>query len=276
MDFGRAFVGGVGTHGEDAELFRIEEFFGGDGDECLGPALEPAVEPAEGRHLQVLRVLVRTFGDEQAELVGGLVQRVEAREFAVDAEHTVEGEDRVFVGVGEEERARGEQGGEFRVVPAIGIHHEHTVAVALDGAVDHVVVEIGDAGDGHGDLDAVVECGGVPRVGAATGATGHADLLGVDLGAGLEVVECADAVPRLHTSGRVAAGVPPKLTEAARAVMHALKFAQLDGVDGEADVAVTCEPCAMVLVAGFVSEARWAVFHNRVAADVEDGGRTAL
>ena len=200
------------------------------------------------------------------------MQRVEAGEFAMHAEHAVEGEDRVFVGVGEEERPRGEERGEFRVVPAIGVHHEHAVAVAFHDAVDHMVVEIGDAGDGDGDLDAVVERGGIPRVSAATGAAGHADFGGVDLRARLEVVEGADAVPSLDAGGGVAAGIPPELAEAARAVVHAFELAELNRVDRETHVTVAREPFAVVLVTGLVAEARLAVLHGGVTAGVENRG----
>ena len=47
-------------------------------------------------------------------------------------------------------------------VPAVGVDHEHAVAVAFDAAVDDVVLQVGDAGDGDGDFDALVEGGDVP------------------------------------------------------------------------------------------------------------------
>ena len=56
---------------------------------------------------------MRAFGDEEAEFVARFVQRVEAGELAMHAHHTVEREDAVLVGIGEEERARGEERGEL-------------------------------------------------------------------------------------------------------------------------------------------------------------------
>ena len=200
------------------------------------------------------------------------MERVDPGDGGMDADDAVEREDGILVGVGDEQRARGDQGGELPVVPAVGVHHEHAVAVALDRAVDDVVAQIGDARHGHGDADALVERGGVPRVSAAAGAARHADARGVDLGTRLQVVDCAHAVPSLDAGRGIAARVPPVHAEPARAVVHALELAELDRIDREADVAVAREPRAVVLVAGLVAEAQLPVLNHRVSAGVEDGG----
>ena len=57
---------------------------------------------------------------------------------------------------------RRDQRGDLVVVPAIGVHHEHAVAVALDAAVHDVIAQRGDARGGRGGLDALVERGDLP------------------------------------------------------------------------------------------------------------------
>ena len=46
----------------------------------------------------------------------------------------------------------------------------NAVAVAFDAAVNHMVVQAGDAGHGHGTLDPLINRGNPPTVGPAAGA----------------------------------------------------------------------------------------------------------
>ena len=258
---------------EDAEVGWGECFGGGHagGVHEVG-ALEVAVEPVLGADVEGLGVFVGALGDVEADLVFFAKEFVEAAGALVEADDAVEGEDAVVVGVADEEGSGCDQGGEAVVVPAVCVDLEHAVAVAFDAAVDEVVAEVGDAGGGGGAGDAVVEGGDPPGVGAAAGAAGDAEAFGVDFGAGFEVVEGADAVPGFDAGGGVAAGEPPPFTEVMGAVVFAFDFAELEGVDGEAGVAVAGEPEAVVVVGGFVAEADALFLHDAVAAEVEDGG----
>src|SRR5206468_7173923 len=172
-------------------------------------AAQVPVEPAQHGHLEILRVLVGAGTDDQPKLVGGAVQFVDAADQCVQSLNAVQREDRVRVGVHDEQRTRGGERGDLRVIPAPGVDGEHAVAVALDRAVYDVVVEVGNAGHGRGGLDAVVERDDPPRVGAAAGTASDAEAGLVHFGPRLQVVQGADAVPRLDAGGRVAARVPP-------------------------------------------------------------------
>ena len=89
IDRGRPAEVGAALHAVLHDQALLRDLLGGVADEGVG-ALEPAVEPAERGHLQVLRVLVRAFGDEEAEFVRGFVQAVDAGDVAVHAQHAVE------------------------------------------------------------------------------------------------------------------------------------------------------------------------------------------
>jgi len=39
--------------------------------------------------------------------------------------------------------------------------------MAFDGAIDDVIAQIGNAGDGGGDFDAIIQCGHPPAIGAS-------------------------------------------------------------------------------------------------------------
>ncbi len=145
--------------------------------------------------------------------------------------------------------------------------------MSFDTAVDDVVVQVGNAGDGDGGFDAVVERRHVPAIGAATGAAGDADAVCIDFGPRDKVVDRADGVPRLNAGGRVAAGVPPPHVFAVRTVVDAFDLAELQRIDHEAHVAVTGEPCAVVLKLRFVAEADAVFLRGAMTADIEDRGQ---
>ena len=56
-------------------------------------------------------------------------------------------------------------------------------------------------------------------------------------------------------------------------MVQTLDLAELYGVDGEADVTVSGEPCSMVMVVRLVSVAYAALLHPTVTAYVQNGGK---
>ena len=62
------------------------------------------VEPAKDRELQILGVFVRSLGDEQAQVVGRVIQLVDLRDFRVQSHDAVEREDGIFVAIADEQR----------------------------------------------------------------------------------------------------------------------------------------------------------------------------
>jgi len=159
LDRGVALVGGELV--KDAELSGGEVIGGGEIDDGIGVA-KVVIEPAEDGDLEILGVFVRAGADDEAEVVGVADGFVESGKFVAGADHAVEWEERILVSVDDEERARGGAGGEHWVAPSVGVYEEHAVAMAFDCAVDHIIVEVGDAGDGGGGFDAGIKRGGEP------------------------------------------------------------------------------------------------------------------
>ena len=231
------------------------------------------VEPVERRHAQFLRVAVAAGGDDEAEVVFFAVQLVDATDFCEEPVDAVEREDTVVVGVEDEQRARRDERCDLGKIPPVSVHVIHAVAMPLDDSVDNVVLQVGNSGDRRGDLDALVERSDPPTVRAAAAAAGNAEAVFVHDVKRRKVVECADAVPRLHTRRRVATGVPPPHAVAIGAVVDAFEFAELDRVNDEADIAVPGEPGAVMLVVCFVAIIDAVNLHATVPANVEDRRR---
>src|SRR5207248_2615291 len=131
-------------------------------------------------------------------------------------------------------------------VPSISVDHEHAITMVFDAPVHDVVLQIGDAGHGDEAGRAVVDGGEPPGVRAAARAAGDADLLGVHLGAGFEVVERPHGVPGLDAGRRVAAGRPPPHAEPGGAVVQPLDLAELQRVQHEAAIPLAGEPGRVV------------------------------
>ena len=55
-------------------------------------------------------------------------------------------------------------------------------------------------------------------------------------------------------------------------MVQTLDLAELDGVDGEANVTVSGEPCSMVMVVYLVAVADASLLNSAVTAYVENGG----
>ena len=140
----------------------------------------------------------------------------------------------------------------------------------FDAAVDDVVFQAGDAGDGDGDLNSLVQRGNPPAIGPAAGTSGHAEAIGIDFIAGLQVIEGSNAIPGFDGSRRIAARVPPPHVVVVGAVVDAFDFTHLQLVDCQADVTVAGEPAAVMLVVGFVPVADAVLFHSSVSADIEN------
>jgi len=147
--------------------------------------------------------------------------------------------------------------------------------VPFDRAIDHVVLQVGDARDGNRHLDAIVQSRDPPAIGPASAAAGDPHSRAVDFGARLQVVERPDAVPGFDARRGVAAAEPPPAIVAVRAVMNAFDFAKLQGIDHQADIAVPREPGPVVLVMRLPTEVDAVFRHAGVAADVENGRERA-
>ncbi len=260
---------------EDSEFIGRERFLA----VILNLTLDPhqvLVEPAEGGHAEFGRVLVRAGRDIERDLVGGAVKLVDPPRLLIGPLHAVERKDPVGVAIADHQGPRRDQGSHQGVVPAESVDEVHAVAVPLDAAIDHMVLQVGDARHGYGGLDAVVNRRDPPAIRASAGSPGHTEPLGIDLLARLEVVERPDAVPGLDAGRRVAAVCPPPHAVAIGSVVNPLDLAELEGVDHQAGVAVACEPHAVVLIAGLVAVAHAVLLHPAVAANVENCGDAPL
>ena len=228
------------------------------------------LEPVEGRHPERLGILVRSLVDREADLVARAHGLVDLAGLLVDVDDAVEGENVVLVRVQDHERAWSDQGSDEWKIPPEGVDHEHAIAMPFNAPIGNVVLHRGDPRDRSGDLDALVERRDPEGVGPAAGASRDPEFRFVDLGTGLEVIEGADAVPRLDSGGGVAARVPPPAAELVGAVVFALDLAELEGVENETGVAVFRKPVAVVLVGRLVAVADPVDLHSAVTADVED------
>ena len=143
------------------------------------------------------------------------------------AENSVEWKNNVTVRVADEQGPWRHQGRHQRIVPSMGVDHVHAVAVSLDATVDDVVFKVGDAGHGHGNLDARVDRGDPPTIGPAPAAAGHSYAGPIDLGPGFQIVERTHAIPGLHTRRGITAVEPPPHLLVVCAAMDAFDFAKL-------------------------------------------------
>src|SRR5256885_2522820 len=94
---------------------------------------------------------------------------------------TIERKNPVAIAIANHEWARGNERRHLRIIPAIRVDGEHAVAMTLDGAIDHVIAQIGNASDRCGDFDPVIERPDPPTVGATPGAASNAETVRVDV-----------------------------------------------------------------------------------------------
>src|SRR5207302_7487843 len=94
--------------------------------------------------------------------------------------------------------------------PLVGVVKKHAVAMAVDDLVLDVAFQVAHAGYGNGHLHARVGGSDPKRGRAAAGDAGDADLVGIHVGAGTEIIDGADAVPGLDAGRRVADRMPPE------------------------------------------------------------------
>ncbi len=85
---------------ENAELLRLEERDCGFINSRVF-TFEEAIKPDEGVDAKLLCVVVRAFGDLQAEVFVGVVKFVDVSNFLMNAEDAVEREYIVFVTIGD-------------------------------------------------------------------------------------------------------------------------------------------------------------------------------
>ena len=230
------------------------------------------VDPLEHGHAQVRPVGVAARADVIVHQIRFVVHLVEPPQPGDDAAVAVHREQRVRVGVGEQQRPRRHEGGDGRPLPFVGVVEQHAVAMVIDDLLGDVTFQIAHAADRDGALHALVGRRDPERGRAAAGDAGHADPIRVHVGPAHEIIDRSDAVPALDAGRGVAGRVPPPAAEVVGAVVFALDFAQLQRVDDQADVAVGREPHPLVLVRRLVAVAA-AV---GVAADVQDRRQLAL
>jgi hypothetical protein len=175
--------------------------------------------------LQLLRIFVRASRDIQRHILGLAVESIDAANFLERAVDAIERKDSVAIGIANQQRPWRDQCREHRVIPAVGVHHKHAVAMPFDAAIDHMVLQIGNASHGYGDFDPFVRSGAPPTVSSTTAAAGYAKPGCIDFRSCLQIIECPNAIPGFHTGGRVPTRQPPPHTKAVCAVVNAFDLA---------------------------------------------------
>ena len=112
--------------------------------------------------LQLLRILVRAGRDVERDLgagslLGRVVKPVDAADLVERADDAIERENAISIGIRYQQRPRGDEGRNLRIVPAVGVDHVHAGAVPFDAAIDDVIMETGDTGHRYRCFDAVVD-----------------------------------------------------------------------------------------------------------------------
>src|SRR5262249_57209326 len=120
----------------------------------------------------------------------------------------------VVSGIGEEQRARGDQGGDLCPGPLKSIDQEHAIAVAVDDLAADVILQITHATDRHGYFDSFIGRGDPKGSSASARAAGYGQALGIDLRTALQAIERADSVPALDPGRGVAASRAPPAVRA--------------------------------------------------------------
>ena len=167
--------------------------------------LELTLEPMESAIVQRLQILMRPFGHLQADLTLNPEQRVDPAHVLINAENAINRENAVLVRVADQQRPRSHQRHEAVIVPAVGVHVEHAVAVTLDAAIDDVIVHRRHPCRRGRRLDALIQCRHPPRVGSSATASGHSKTCFVHLGPGFQIIQCPHPRPGFQPGRCVAA-----------------------------------------------------------------------
>src|SRR5688572_18910447 len=125
-------------------------------------AAKKLFEPTQRRQLKLLRVLMSTRRDQQAELSHFLIQSVDLRRAVVHANDAIERKDGVLVGIANQQRSWRDQRRNHWEIPSMGIQHCDAITVTRDDAIAHVILEVGDASHWNGRLDAFVHRRRIP------------------------------------------------------------------------------------------------------------------
>ncbi len=197
-------------------------------------------------------------------------EAVQLSRLRMDLDHSVEWEDSVLVGVGNEKSPGSHQARDHGKVPTVGIHVIHAVAMSLHAPVDDMIAYTCDSRHGHDRFDPLVESRYPPTVGPAPGTPRHPDPFGIHLGSAFQVVDAAHAIPGFHSGRRIATGHPPPHVLGISPVMNTLDLTELNGIDGQANVSVPGEPDSVVMVMNLVPETDSPLFHPSMSANIED------
>ena len=159
---------------------------------------------------------MRSFVDETRHVLFRIHQAVDAPHVAVGLFHAFFRKTVVFCAAEDEQGAGRNQADEILllagfqnagniIVDAVAVQEAQvrTIGRLVSHAVDHATVGGGPA-DGHGDLDAVVQGGEHPGVGAALGEAQAADAARVHVGTGTQVVEHAGLIRRASADDGIA------------------------------------------------------------------------
>src|SRR5262245_24743289 len=111
-----------------------------------------------------------TFRDQQPQVLCGAIKIVNTANLLMQPLDAVQRKNGVLVTVANEQGGRGDEGGHLWIIPSLSIHAEHAIAVPFDRAIDDMILEIGDPGDWTGSLDAFIQGGNPPGVGAPAAA----------------------------------------------------------------------------------------------------------
>src|SRR5437899_5748795 len=136
---------------------------------------------------------MRPFSNQQTEFVACPIKIINAAYLFVQSHHAIQREDRILVTVANEQRPGCNEGSDLGIIPAISVDAKHAIAMTFNGAVDDMIFEIGDPGDGASNFDALIQGGDPPRISAAATAAGDSESGFVHLRPGLEIIQRANA-----------------------------------------------------------------------------------
>src|SRR3989442_15956035 len=108
--------------------------------------------------------------------------------------------------------------------------------MALDRAIDNMILQVRDSGHRASCLDTFIQRGEPPGISAAPASASHAKSSLVHFGPRLEIIQSANTIPGLNSGGGVSARIPPPHAFAVGAVMNAFDFAKLHGIQHQANI----------------------------------------
>ena len=118
----------------------------------------------------------------------------------MDCVDSIEGKNGVFVRVGNQQWPWGDERGNLRKVPAVGVHWIHAVTVAFHTSIHHVIAQRSDPSHGNRHFDPMIDRGDPPAVGTTTGSTRHAKTFFIHFRSRLQIIERPDTIPGLCAS----------------------------------------------------------------------------